>query len=99
MYVHPINIIFRCQCGNCASMPSQRECVCCHEITRVTDVMQQVDPEVLCVTLHPGFEPVCLNEYVLDTAYYQYRQQYRVEMANSPEYVLFLRNIHCHEKV
>lgn len=29
-----------------------------------------------CITLHVGFIPVCLNEEVLQTAYYSYRQQY-----------------------
>ncbi|XP_071810726.1 uncharacterized protein [Apostichopus japonicus] len=29
-----------------------------------------------CITLHPGFEAVCLNPWVLQIAYYVYRQQY-----------------------
>ena len=35
-------------------------------------------PETLldCITAHPGFHTVCLDRWVLQTAYYQYRQQY-----------------------
>lgn len=29
-----------------------------------------------CITLHPGFEAMCLNPLFLQTAYYMYRQQY-----------------------
>lgn len=29
-----------------------------------------------CITVHPGFAAVCLNRWVLETAWYQYRQQY-----------------------
>ncbi|XP_022111408.1 uncharacterized protein LOC110990633 [Acanthaster planci] len=29
-----------------------------------------------CIMHHPGFDPVCLNRWFLDTAYLQYRQQY-----------------------
>jgi hypothetical protein len=29
-----------------------------------------------CITLHPSFDPVCLNLYSLNTAYKSYRQQY-----------------------
>ena len=31
---------------------------------------------IKCITQHPGFEGVCLNPWVLETAYYSYRQQY-----------------------
>jgi len=29
-----------------------------------------------CITTHPGFQSVCLDTFVLQTAYLQYRQQY-----------------------
>ena len=29
-----------------------------------------------CITLHPGFQGVCLNPWVLETAYYSYQQHY-----------------------
>lgn len=34
------------------------------------------DPNILCITDHPGFSPVCLNPWVLQASYYQYRQEY-----------------------
>ena len=33
-------------------------------------------PEIGCITEHPGFLQICLNEYVLRVAYYQYKQRY-----------------------
>ena len=42
--------------------------------------MEEYEEEVAlplqCITEHPGFRSVCLDRYVLETAYYQYRQQY-----------------------
>ena len=29
-----------------------------------------------CITEHPGFQAVCLNRWVLQAAWYQYKQQY-----------------------
>ena len=29
-----------------------------------------------CITLLPGFQGVCLNPWVLETAYYSYQQHY-----------------------
>ncbi|XP_071831609.1 uncharacterized protein [Apostichopus japonicus] len=63
-----------CHCGQCAVMPTARECRCCSEIDQVRTVMDEEG--AACITLHPGFEAVCLNSWVLQTAYYVYRQQY-----------------------
>jgi len=30
----------------------------------------------VCITQHPGFQAVCLNRWVLQTAWYQYKKQY-----------------------
>ncbi|XP_064616298.1 uncharacterized protein LOC135480399 [Liolophura sinensis] len=64
-----------CKCGNCIIMPSAAECVCCHEITVIYARCEEMDVRVAFITDHRGFEPVCLNPYVFDVAYYQYRQQ------------------------
>ncbi|XP_071828109.1 uncharacterized protein [Apostichopus japonicus] len=61
-------------CGQCAVMPTARECRCCREIEKVRNVMDEEG--AACITLHPGFEAVCLNPWVLQTAYNVYRQQY-----------------------
>jgi hypothetical protein len=59
-------------------MASNIENICCQEIAQVKDEISGTDhdPSLLCITHHPGFSPVCLDIYVLRTAYYQYRQQY-----------------------
>lgn len=67
-------------------MPLAKECVCCKETKVLLELMK--NDEVECITDHPGFEPVCLNTYVLDTAYNQYKQQYNRQIQNIPEWVV-----------
>lgn len=72
-------LLYRCQCGKCEVMPTNEECVCCTQIANTRQKMEcetSESSECSCIVQHPGFEPVCLNQYVLETAYYQYRQQY-----------------------
>uniref|UniRef100_A0A1X7T1Y1 P2X purinoreceptor 7 intracellular domain-containing protein n=1 Tax=Amphimedon queenslandica TaxID=400682 RepID=A0A1X7T1Y1_AMPQE len=58
-------------------MPSRRECLCCRDIQAIMSKINEVnDTQVKCITEHPGFSAVCLNVWVLQTAYAQYRQQY-----------------------
>ena len=54
-------------------MPSIREC---HEVLLVHQKIQETEKDIPCITLHDVFVPVCLNVRVLQTAYFQYRQQY-----------------------
>lgn len=77
------NQICRCSCGHCMQMPLAKECVCCKETKVLLELMK--NDEVECITDHPGFEPVCLNTYNLDTAYNQYKQQYNRQIQNIPE--------------
>lgn len=57
-------------------MPTAVECVCCNEIQQMTDMLQDIDSDISCITQHEGFEAVCLNVWVLQAAYFNYRQQY-----------------------
>ena len=61
-------------------MESGRECVCCKEISMIMDKLDELEESshvrVGCITEHPGFATVCLDVWVLQTAYYQYRQHY-----------------------
>ncbi len=58
-------------------MPTQDECLCCREIEKIVDKVDDLgDSNVVCITDHPGFSSVCLNPWVLQAAYYQYRQQH-----------------------
>ncbi len=57
-------------------MPTGMECRCCREIT---EMMNKISSQgVQCITLHPGFQTVCLDPWVLQTAYYSYKHQYGV---------------------
>ena len=83
----------RCQCSHCTLMPTYVERVCCTEINEITaKITDANNPSVTCITQHPGFNAVCLNIWVLQAAYYQYRQEYG--QSSSPlslnEYVLTL---------
>ena len=43
----------------------------------MNDKMEEAEiPELLCITGHPGLHAVCLNVLTLQTAYYQYQQEY-----------------------
>lgn len=58
-------------------MPTQDESVCCRELAQILDTLAEPDcgqPE--CITLHPGFNAVCLDRWSLKTAYLTYRQHY-----------------------
>ena len=75
-------------------MGTVRECVCCREIGVIQDKNREAvvvlpngdktDPPC-CITQHPGFLAVCTNKWVLQTAEYQYLQQYR-EPYKGPEH-------------
>ena len=55
-------------------MPTREECICCCSISEVVAKMEETGGS--CITESEGFDAVCLNQWVLQTAYYQYRQQY-----------------------
>ena len=63
-------------------MSTIEESLCCTEIPGVQSKIAELDAlspnslEVQCITDHPGFVSVCLDEWVLQTAYYGFRQQY-----------------------
>ena len=74
----------RCTCGNCQVMGRAEAYVCCREIEAVQNKNIEVvtsgereDPPQ-CITQHPGFHAVCLNRWVLQVAWYQYKEQYKV---------------------
>ncbi|XP_063044241.1 P2X purinoceptor 7-like [Engraulis encrasicolus] len=69
-----------CTCSACVAMPTSVESVCCSEIPEVaakTDAHNcRHNAQLQCITEHPGFQSVCLDRWVLETAHYQYMQQY-----------------------
>ena len=56
-------------------VPTREECICCCSISEVVSKMEETGA-ASCITESKGFDAVCLNQLVLQTAYYQYRQQY-----------------------
>ncbi|XP_077423082.1 uncharacterized protein LOC144052679 isoform X2 [Vanacampus margaritifer] len=65
-----------CTCGNCCTMQTEVENVCCRESPMVAKRMEEIDPAVNCMTRHPGFIPVCLNKYSLQNALNIYKADY-----------------------
>ena len=47
---------------------------------------EQLQAEPRCIVQHPGFEAVCLNVWVLQTAWLQYKQQYGSSAYEGPEH-------------
>ena len=57
-------------------MPSNRECICCTELPPIISKFEESENEIGCITDHEGFNSVCLDVWVLQTAYHYYRQRY-----------------------
>ncbi|XP_033114166.1 P2X purinoceptor 7-like [Anneissia japonica] len=57
-------------------MPTMKEPKCCMEYKQMQDKMVRAGMQGGCITSYPGFEHVCLNEWVLQLTYISYRQQY-----------------------
>ena len=70
-----------CHCGFCQRQDTERECVCCRELSKVMDRnMNTCEKRGIetpaCMTLNPGFLAVCIDLDVLETAWFAYKQQY-----------------------
>ena len=67
-----VRIAYRCTCGQCEPMPAERESVCCREIQQVENKLMEWDGSSIdYITEHGGFQSVCLDIWVLQTALYQ----------------------------
>ena len=75
-------IYFGCTCENCQILNRNEECRCCSEFPKMCNEireaveMGEVAEAPVCITQHPGFQAVCLNKWVLQTAWYWHKQQY-----------------------
>ena len=54
-------------------MPTVTECICCHEIEMIEEKIEESDSQICCIIEHKGFDAVCLNLWVLQTAFYDFR--------------------------
>ena len=68
------NSIRKCSCGLRLAMPTAAESICCAEIEKVHE--KDEGKEVNCIAIQLGFQSICLNVGVLQTAYFSLRQHY-----------------------
>ena len=54
-------------------MPTVTECLCCCEMEVIAKKKEGI---AQCIVQHPGFDGVCLNVWVLQTAFYTFCQHY-----------------------
>ena len=59
-------------------MPTNQRSIYCCEVDKVVQKKYEDDIAVSCITDYEGFHGVCLNVWVLQTAYFNYRQRYGV---------------------
>ncbi|XP_061166372.1 uncharacterized protein LOC133175292 [Saccostrea echinata] len=56
-----------CSCKNCITMPTARECKCCHFYAAIESRLEERGET--CITEHEGFAANCLNRWVLETSF------------------------------
>ena len=82
LYIFSYFLYKRCKCGNCSIelFQNAKECQCCVEIDTCVKALtsHQVVSEVgfspKCITLHPGFNQVCLGVWSLRLAAQKYKK-------------------------
>jgi len=62
-------------------MTTAAECVCCQSMDVIRAKCQEVADSDIgrappCIVDHPGFSSVCLNVWVLQAVYNEYKQRY-----------------------
>ena len=68
-----------CTCGNCGTglLQNAKECCCCLEIENCLQFIEVYCKDgkgaLKCITDHPGFPAVCLNEWSLEIAADNYK--------------------------
>ena len=59
-------------------MTTSHENICCSEVDRVIEKKEEGSSAVSCIIDQEGFHSVCLDVWVLQTTYFNYRQHYGV---------------------
>lgn len=75
------SLLIRCKCGFCqvTLLQNPLEAWCCQELKSVAEslthqsVLADLSTIPCCVTLHPGFRPVCLEKWSLKMAARKYK--------------------------
>ncbi|XP_062580834.1 uncharacterized protein LOC134242727 [Saccostrea cucullata] len=69
-----------CTCGTCQPIEGPDNRFCCQECdktkAKINEGNELTKKDFICITSHPGFQSVCLDPWVLETAYYAYRQDW-----------------------
>jgi hypothetical protein len=69
-----------CSCGHCARLPKQRECLCCKQFQRYDE--HYITEDMPCISLHPDFDIICLDNTVLETVYPIFSFKKDIQKAN-----------------
>ena len=56
-------------------MSRMHECVCCCDVPEIRSKIEAFDASLVCITEHPGFTAICLNEWAVQVAYYHHKQE------------------------
>ena len=59
---------------NVSPSPQLQESLCCHEVDLVDRQREELD--LMCITKHPGFVGNCINQYVVETSFYEFLANY-----------------------
>ena len=59
-------------------MTTSHESICFSEVDRVVEKKEEGSSAVSCIIDYEGFHSVCLDVWMLQTAYFNYRQHYGV---------------------
>ena len=73
-------------------MPTVAECIWCCEIDTTIQKMGQIQAQISCITEHEGFEPVCLNVWVLQAGYFSYNYDTHDMSPPSPPLTFYINN-------
>ena len=60
------------------AMTTSHENFCCSEVDRVVEKKEEGSSAVSCIIDHEGFHSMCLDVWVLQATYFNYRQHYGV---------------------
>jgi hypothetical protein len=74
-------------------MDREEESICCQEIPACVSINQEAAqieeiPVPECITDNPAFQYLCLNYWVLQVAWSDYRQHYGIKAHEGPEDIL-----------
>lgn len=70
-------------------METENACKCCCEVVEVTEMCLKLKInkklDFKCITLHPGFDPICINEFALENSYKRYKKRFGETISDANE--------------